>query len=286
MIVSIIIPVRNESALADHLIRLRDAVETRAAIHRQDAHTDTGADNHVSPHLSSVPRRPTAHGDNPAPECEIIVVDGASSDDCVAQLTAAGLHVISATAGRAKQMNAGAAAARGDVLLFLHADTHMPPRALTDISNAVRAGRSWGRFDVSIEGKSLWLPIVALFMNVRSRLTGIATGDQAIFVRKAVFDAVGGFEDVPLMEDIRLSKRLLQNNKPVCLRAKVRTSGRRWDTSGPVRVIVLMWLMRYGHWRQVPPETLATLYRKDICLRHAAAVCLGFPKRPATASPS
>lgn len=278
MIVSIIIPVRNESALTSHLIRLRDAVETRISTGSAKTSRDDASPNHVlEQRVQGPPQARPADGPS-MPECEIIVVDGASTDDCVSQLRAAGLRVVSAATGRANQMNAGAAIARGDVLLFLHADTHLPCRALADIARAIRSGRTWGRFDVSIEGESLWLPIVAFFMNVRSRLTGVATGDQAIFVSKAAFDGTGGFEDVPLMEDIRLSKQLLQTSRPASLRTKVRTSGRRWDSSGPIRVIVLMWLMRYGHWRGVPPEALATLYRKDICLRSAATICLGLPK--------
>ena len=171
-------------------------------------------------------------------------------------------RVLRCEPGRAAQMNTGAAAANGDVLLFLHADTRLPDDAAAAVHRAVQRGARWGRFDVTIEGRSAWLPVVSFMMNWRSRLTGIATGDQALFVRREVFDAVGGFPDQPLMEDIELSRRLLQaGHAPACLRQRVRTSGRRWDNRGVWRTILLMWRLRWLYWCGTPADTLARRYR-------------------------
>jgi rSAM/selenodomain-associated transferase 2 len=192
---------------------------------------------------------------------ELIVVDGGSRDDTAARCAGHADCVIVAPRGRARQMNAGAAAARGDALLFLHADTTLPPGAPAAVARAL-AHHAWGRFDVRIDGRSALLPVVATLMNLRSRGSAIATGDQAIFMRRAAFDAVGGFPDQPLMEDIEISRRLRrQCGWPACLRDKVVTSGRRWDRDGAWRTIVLMWRLRWLYWRGVPPERLAEAYR-------------------------
>jgi rSAM/selenodomain-associated transferase 2 len=192
---------------------------------------------------------------------ELIVVDGGSTDDTLARCAGLVDQMLTAARGRARQMNAAAQAARGEALLFLHADTALPPDAPALIADAL-ARCTWGRFDVNIEGRSRWLPVVAAFMNARSRLTRIATGDQAIFMRRAAFDAVGGFPDQPLMEDIEISKRLLRHcGAPACLRAKVSTSGRRWDERGAWRTIVLMWRLRWLYWRGVGADQLAAAYR-------------------------
>jgi len=189
---------------------------------------------------------------------EVIVADGGSSDGTPALCAGHADAVIAAPRGRARQMNAGAARARGEVLLFLHADTLLPPDADATV---LRAGAAWGRFDVRISGRSALLPVVAMLMNARSRRTGIATGDQAIFVRRALFDAVGGFPDQPLMEDIELSRRLRAHARPACLRERVVTSGRRWDQRGAWRTIVLMWTLRLRYWLGASPEVLARAYR-------------------------
>jgi rSAM/selenodomain-associated transferase 2 len=157
-------------------------------------------------------------------------------------------------------MNAGAAAARGGVLLFLHADTRLPDGAERLIAQAMAAGSHWGRFDVRIEGKSAWLPLVAAMMNRRSRLTGIATGDQAMFVTREAFAAAGGFPDIPLMEDIELSRRLLQTGRPACLTARVTTSGRRWEAQGVWRTILRMWWLRLRFFFGADPRRLAVDY--------------------------
>jgi len=193
---------------------------------------------------------------------EVIVVDGGSSDGTDAAARPLADHVLEAPCGRARQMNAGAAEAHGRTLLFLHADTRLPPHTLALVERAL-AGRNWGRFDVVIEGRSAWLPVIAKLMNLRSRLTGIATGDQAIFVTRTAFEAAGGFPDQPLMEDIELSKRLKRLGPPACLRARVATSGRRWDTHGAWRTILLMWRLRFDYWRGVPPTHLLTRYYNE-----------------------
>jgi rSAM/selenodomain-associated transferase 2 len=195
-------------------------------------------------------------------QCEIIVVDGGSSDATASLAARHADTVIQAPPGRASQMNAGAVAASGDVLLFLHADTRLPSGAMQQIrSGLAEHGRAWGRFDVKIDGGPALLGLIALLMNMRSRATGIATGDQAIFVKRASFFAVGAFPDQPLMEDIEISRRLKAHSKPLCLRAKVTTSGRRWERRGVWRTIFLMWRLRLQYWLGTPPEKLARAYR-------------------------
>jgi len=195
----------------------------------------------------------------------VIVVDGGSHDDSVACAVPLADRVIAAARGRALQMNAGArdpAAADADVLLFLHADTRLPPDADRLLLRALANSRStWGRFDVRIAGRHPMLRVVGAAMNLRSRLTGIATGDQAIFVRRKVFEALGGFPDQPLMEDIELSARLRCRWRPACLRARVHTSGRRWEPRGVWRTIVLMWRLRWRYWRGESAARLAQAYR-------------------------
>ena len=192
---------------------------------------------------------------------ELIVVDGGSRDETVALCRAAACRVLTGARGRARQMNAGAAQAQGDVLLFLHADTQLPNHADGLIDQALRRGALWGRFDVRILGQSAMLPVIATLMNLRSRASGIATGDQAMFVRHDLFRRLGGFADQALMEDIELSRRLRALGRPACLRQPVRTSGRRWDTHGVWRTIGLMWRLRWRYWRGVSPELLAREYR-------------------------
>ncbi len=196
---------------------------------------------------------------------QVIVVDGGSTDATVAIALAdasPAVTVICSGPGRALQMNVGAKHAHGKALLFLHADTALPPGADMAVKKALASGRHvWGRFDVQIDGLSAWLPVVAALMNLRSRLTGIATGDQTMFMTPAAFAAMNGFTAQPLMEDIDMSRRLLQLSKPACLRFKVVTSGRRWDARGAGATILLMWRLRFAYWRGVPAEQLAQLYR-------------------------
>lgn len=190
---------------------------------------------------------------------EVIVADGGSIDNTAALARPLADHLVHAPRGRALQMNAGAQAARGEILLFLHADTRLPDDAPARIEQAMQH-HAWGRFDVSIEGRSHWLPVVAAMMNLRSRATGIATGDQAMFVSRAAFEAAGGFPEQPLMEDIELSRRLKRVGRPACLRARAFTSGRRWDQHGAWRTILFMWRLRFDYWRGVPAAQLAARY--------------------------
>ena len=192
---------------------------------------------------------------------EIIVADGGSNDR-TRELAARSAHcVISAPRGRASQMNAGAAVANGDVLIFLHADTRLPPGADARICDGLAAsGKAWGRFDVRIAGQSALLPVVAFFMNLRSRITGVATGDQAMFVRREAFVRAGGFPALPLMEDIALSAALKALSRPLCLSDKAVTSGRRWERNGVLRTVLLIWRLRLQFLFGAAPERLARLY--------------------------
>ena len=192
---------------------------------------------------------------------QLIVVDGGSRDGTLAQCGGRADELLQAPRGRASQMNSGAARAQGDVLLFLHADTRLPSGADVAIEQAVRAGAQWGRFDVTITGRSPMFAVIAALMNLRSRWSGIATGDQAIFVRRDLFERIGGYADLPLMEDIDLCKRLRACSAPACLRQRVSTSGRRWERDGVWRTMILMWRLRWRYWRGEPAEALARAYR-------------------------
>ncbi len=194
---------------------------------------------------------------------EVIVVDGGSSDGSAGIAKTLADAVINAPRGRALQMNAGAVASSGDVLLFLHADTTLPPDADALILQALETlSRAWGRFDVQIQGRSRMLPVIAVMMNVRSRVTGMATGDQAMFVRREDFFKVGAFPAQPLMEDIELSRRLKARSAPACLPQRVSTSGRRWESKGVWRTILLMWRLRLRYWLGARADTLAREYRR------------------------
>ncbi|MBN8504601.1 MAG: TIGR04283 family arsenosugar biosynthesis glycosyltransferase [Burkholderiales bacterium] len=193
---------------------------------------------------------------------ELRLADG-GSQDASRELAAPWVDaLVDAPRGRARQMNAGAAAASGNVLLFLHADTRLPEGADTLIAQALASGARWGRFDVRIAGRSRWLPVVAWFMNRRSRWSGIATGDQALFIERRLFEQLGGLPDQPLMEDIELCKRLKrQGERPACIATPVVTSGRRWDERGALRTIWLMWQLRWRYWCGVPAAQLVEAYR-------------------------
>jgi len=193
---------------------------------------------------------------------EVVVADGGSDDGTPGRAAAAADRVVEAPRGRALQMNAGAAVATGEVLLFLHADTVLPEGADGLVAHAVDGGREWGRFDVRLSGRHLLLRVVERMMNVRSCWTGIATGDQAIFVTRQAWERVGGFPEIALMEDIALSRALKRCcGRPACLRPPVVTSSRRWEENGVVRTILLMWRLRLAYFFGADPEALAEVYR-------------------------
>jgi rSAM/selenodomain-associated transferase 2 len=187
---------------------------------------------------------------------EVIVADGGSEDATREIAAPLADRVLAAPRGRARQMNAGAAAASGTALLFLHADTRLPPQADHLILDSLRK-KSWGRFDVHFDSNRALLHVVAFAMNLRSRLSGIATGDQGIFVRREAF---AGFPDIALMEDIAFSKAMKRGSPPACLRERVTTSARRWEKNGVLRTVLLMWRLRLAYFLGAPPDELARRY--------------------------
>jgi rSAM/selenodomain-associated transferase 2 len=191
---------------------------------------------------------------------EVIVVDGGSEDGTPELARSRADRVLVAPRGRAQQMNAGARGAAGDALVFLHADVGLPRDADRLVLEAL-ATRLWGRFDVRLDSSHTLLALVGAMMNLRSRLTGIATGDQALFVRRELFDRLGGYAEIPLMEDIELSSRLRRAGCPACLDARVLASARRWEARGALRTIVLMWRLRLAYYLGADPARLAERYR-------------------------
>ena len=191
---------------------------------------------------------------------ELIVADGGSNDGTVALAQPLADHVVCCELGRAHQMNSGAAQACGDVLLFLHADTHLPDNGAPLIESALRHSR-WGRFDVQLSGSDPLLRIIEFMMNWRSRLSGICTGDQAIFVERKLFNSIGGFPEIALMEDIAISRLLKRHHHPACIHTKVVTSSRRWEENGIIRTTVLMWRLRLAYFLGTDPRHLAKRYQ-------------------------
>ncbi|MDE2370696.1 MAG: TIGR04283 family arsenosugar biosynthesis glycosyltransferase [Burkholderiales bacterium] len=190
----------------------------------------------------------------------VVVVDGGSADDTLALARPLADRVLTAPRGRASQMNAGAAACAAEALLFLHADTRLPDGADRLVLRALQGAQAWGRFDVRIDSPRPLLGVVATLMNARSRWTGVVTGDQALFVRTALFAQVGGFPDLPLMEDLAISRRLARHGRPACLRERVTTSARRWERHGVWRTIGLMWRLRAAYRLGADPRELAIRY--------------------------
>ena len=192
---------------------------------------------------------------------EIFVVDGGSLDGTREMAAAMGVQVIAAPRGRAAQMNQGARLARGEVLLFLHADTHLPPSALEDIRDAMNNPQvAGGRFDVQLDGAGSMLKLVGSMISLRSRLSRVATGDQAIFIRREVFNKLGGYPEIPLMEDIALSRALKRAGRVACLKSRVITSARRWEKEGVWRTIFKMWMLKSLYLMGVSPFRLKRYY--------------------------
>lgn len=198
---------------------------------------------------------------------EAIIVDGGSTDQTISIAEAfcaeaSNARIITAPVGRARQMNEGAKAGRGDILLFLHADTRLPTKAILMIEAALTdPAVVGGRFDVTFDSRSVWGTMISTFMNRRSRLSGIATGDQALFVRRRIFEQLGGFADIPLMEDIEFSRRLKRTGQMAALHQTVTTSFRRWEQQGPLRTILSMWALRFMYWAGVNPTRLSRWYK-------------------------
>ena len=194
---------------------------------------------------------------------ELIVVDGHSTDNTVELAKPLCDKLLVSMPGRALQMNTGAELARGNILLFLHADTRLPENAVTEVIKVIKqTGKQWGRFDIRLSSHRPLMFMVGSMMNLRSRLTGIATGDQAMFVRRDIFHRVQGFPDIALMEDISLSHKLLRLSRPACIRAKAVTSSRRWEQNGVLRTILLMWYLRLAYFLGKSPESLARIYSR------------------------
>ena len=192
---------------------------------------------------------------------EVVVVDCGSSDRTCALAQPLADQIIQAPRGRALQMNAGAAHAHGDLLLFLHADCRLPAQAdglVTDGLN--RAQKTWGRFDVELQGSNPLFRVVGALMNLRSRLTGISTGDQGLFVTRTLFEAAGKFPVIALMEDVAFTKQLKRYGRPLNLRHRMRVSGRRWEKHGVLRTVFLMWRLRWLYWLGTNPDKLAQYY--------------------------
>lgn len=214
---------------------------------------------------------------NPKPQ-QVILVDGGSTDDSIDIIrsfinklipdnkSVVCWQMIESKAGRALQMNTGAALATAEILLFLHADTQLPIDAIESISEAMKRAE-WGRFDVQIDSRQLMLKLVSQMINWRSKLSGIATGDQAIFISQSLFEQIGGYPNQALMEDVELCKQLKSMQlkgiaKPACLKNKVITSARRWQQHGTWRTILLMWHLRFDYWRGVSADNIKQRYYK------------------------
>ncbi|AZZ95444.1 glycosyltransferase [Hahella sp. KA22] len=191
---------------------------------------------------------------------ELILSDGGSRDETVSLAEPRVDKIIVSTPGRATQMNNGAESASGEVLLFLHADTQLPQDAIAQLTAFVASNADWGRFDVALSGRRFMFRVVETLINLRSRITSVATGDQAIFIRRSVFQRLGGYARIPLMEDVEICKRLRSLSPPYCIRARVITSSRRWESRGVWKTIFLMWRLRFEYWLGVAPDKLFRRY--------------------------
>ena len=271
---SIIIPVLDEADQIPHLItHLSEASEVstidcsnsndsgqipQRKLHLSEASEVSAIDGGNSNDSSQTPHRKPHLSDEP----DVIAVDGGSTDETLVLLSQSNIRVISAARGRSNQMNEGAAVVTGDVLLFLHADTRLPPDYIEKLAIFISSGKPWGRFNVRFDDNHPMFRLIASMMNWRSRFTGICTGDQAIFIRRSTFESLNGFADIPLFEDIDLCKRLKSLDWPFCIKSPVTTSGRRWRTHGFCKTILLMSWLRLLYFLGVSPEILSQKYYK------------------------
>ena len=191
---------------------------------------------------------------------EVIVVDGGSHDETVSISKLLADNVISSEAGRALQMNNGATQSKNEILWFLHADTSLPTNVIEVIQKSLTKN-NWGRFNIKLSGSNFLFRIIEKMINLRSCISGIATGDQGIFVKRELFESIGGFSEIPLMEDVELSRKIKKISKPVCIKETLTTSSRRWEKKGILRTILLMWRLRFLYWIGVSPDKLSKLYR-------------------------
>lgn len=192
---------------------------------------------------------------------ELIFVDGGSTDDTVQLIQDAGFTCLLSEAGRAKQMNFGTINTTSDIILYLHVDTTVSSSNILNIKKTYNQGFLSGRFDIRLSNDALIYRIISFFINTRSRLSKINTGDQGIFVRREAFEEVGGFPDIPLMEDVAITQQLKSLGKVACLKDKLMTSSRRWENNGAIRTVLLMWKIRFLYWLGIPPEKLVKIYR-------------------------
>ena len=207
--------------------------------------------------------------------CEVVVVDGGSRDRTVEIARGEADAVIAAPRGRAAQMNAGAAVARGEVLLFLHADTLLPGRSVPAVLDALQDPEViGGAFRVRLAASPgagryvrATLGVTGRMIGARAAVSRSYSGDQAIFARAEAFRAVGGFPEIPLMEDVELSRRMRRAGKTVLLPLRVETSGRRWEAWGPLRTVLFMWRLRIGHLLGRTPSRCADAYRRGPALK-------------------
>jgi len=222
MLISIIIPTLNEESAMQTLLK-------QLQVHRQQGH-------------------------------EVIVVDGRSTDKTVSISKMLSDKVISSEPGRAMQMNSGASQAKYNVFWFLHADTLIPENSIEDIQQALTISE-WGWFNIKLSGTNILFRLIERMINLRSCFSGVATGDQGIFVKRKTFESANGYPNIPLMEDVALSKKLNKTSKPFCLKESLITSSRRWEQKGIMSTVLLMWRLRFLYWLGVSPDKLATQYK-------------------------
>ena len=191
---------------------------------------------------------------------EVIVVDGGSHDETVSISKPLADKVIMSESGRARQMNKGVAESTNEVLWFLHADTSIPENVIETIQESLNE-YEWGRFNIKLSGLHFLFRVVEKMINIRSCLSGIATGDQGIFVKRKTFESIGGYSEIPLMEDVTLSKKLKTTHQPACIKETLTTSSRRWEKNGIIKTILLMWYLRFLYWIGVTPDKLTKLYQ-------------------------